>query len=77
MQPHEYDDSKGRQFVFDLEQRIITSAVNRSVIWSICVRIICGSSLAISIMNVAMVFAEALSACAATKFVSQISLNEK
>ncbi len=37
---------------------------------------ICGSSFAISIINVAIVFADALSACAATKFVSQISLNE-
>jgi hypothetical protein len=41
-----------------------------------CVRIICGSSLAISIINIAIVFADALSACAAIKFVSQISLNE-
>ena len=53
----------------------LTSAVNRSLIWSMCVRMICGSSLAISIINVAIVFADALSACAATKFVSQISLN--
>ena len=55
---------------------IITSAVNKSVIWSICVRIICGSSFPISTINVAIVFADALSACAATKFVSQISLNK-
>lgn len=33
--------------------------------------------MAISIINVAMVFAEALSACAATKLVSQISLNKE
>ncbi len=52
----------------------ITSAVNKSVILSIWVRIICESSLAISIINVAIVFADALSAWAATKFVSQISL---
>ncbi len=51
----------------------VTSAVNKSVIWSICIRIICGSSLAISIINVDIVFVDALSA---TKFVSQISLNK-
>jgi len=54
-----------------------TSAVNRSVIWSRFVRMICGSNRPMSTINVAMVFAEALSACAVVKLVSQISLKNE
>lgn len=38
---------------------------------------ICGSNRPMSTINVAMVFAEALSACAVVKLVSQISLKNE